>query len=274
MDAAATGLKSTIKQLVPDDLWFEAATHWRMRVQDRTWASDASARASQARLSTLRDKHKGQRCFILGNGPSLATMDLAPLRDEFTFGLNRAYLLFERLGFATSWLVAVNDLVIEQCAAELDGLDVPTFVTWRNRTHVTFDDHYVFLRTAQERRGHSFSKRPDRWIFQGSTVTFVAMQLAFWFGFEQVVLIGVDHSFTTKGTPHTEVVSAANDPDHFDPNYFGPGFRWQLPDLATSEQSYGLARRVFADAGREIVDATVGGKLDVFRKVDYEAIVR
>lgn len=274
MPAAANGLKSTIKQLVPDDLWFNAATHWRMQVKDRAWATDPDAQASQQRLTALRDRHRGERCFILGNGPSLGTMDLAPLRDEFTFGLNRAYLLFDRLGFPTSWLVTVNDLVVEQCADDLDALTIPTFTTWRNRRHVTFDEHYVFLRTAEERRGLSFSKRPDRWIFQGSTVTFVAMQLAFWFGFEHVVLIGVDHSFTTTGTPHTEVVSETGDPDHFDPHYFGPGFRWQLPDLDTSELSYELARNVFAAEGREIVDATIGGKLDVFRKVDYESLVR
>jgi len=274
MDGAADGLKATIKRFVPDDLWFDAATHWRMQVKDRSWATDPAAQASRERLNALHDKHKGERCFILGNGPSLATMDLAPLRDEHTFGLNRAYLLFERLGFTTSWLVAVNDLVVEQCSAELDDLAVPTFVTWRNRGRVTFDDHYIFLRTAEEQRGRSFSTRPDRWIFQGSTVTFVAMQLAFWFGFEQVVLIGVDHSFTTKGEPHSEVVSAADDPDHFDPNYFGPGFRWQLPDLATSERSYELAKQIFAAEGREIIDATAGGRLQVFRKVDYESLVR
>jgi len=274
MNAATHGLKSTIKQLLPDDLWFNAATRWRMQVQDRTWATEPAAAASRERLLAWRDQYAGERCFILGNGPSLGAMNLAPLRHEYTFGLNRAYLLFERLGFATSWLVTVNDLVVEQCAADLDGLDVPTFTTWRNRDHVTFDDHYVFLRTAEERRGLSFSQRPDRWIFQGSTVTFVAMQLAFWFGFHEVVLIGVDHSFTTKGTPHTEVVSGAGDPDHFDPNYFGPGFRWQLPDLDTSELSYELARNVFAADGREIVDATVDGKLDVFRKVSYESLVR
>ncbi len=54
--------------------------------------------------------------------------------------------------------------------------------------------------------------------------------------------------------------------NHFDPNYFGPGFKWQLPDLQTSEIAYALAKKNYETAGREIVDCTVGGALNVFRK--------
>ena len=46
-------------------------------------------------------------------------MDLSPLRNEVTFGLNRVYLMFEKLGFPTSYLVSVNRYVIEQCADDL-----------------------------------------------------------------------------------------------------------------------------------------------------------
>ena len=33
--------------------------------------------------------HKGQRCFILGNGPSLKTDDLRQLENEFVFSVNQ-----------------------------------------------------------------------------------------------------------------------------------------------------------------------------------------
>jgi hypothetical protein len=96
------------------------------------------------------------------------------------------------------------------------------------------------------------------------------MQLAFYLGFEQVILIGVDHSFKTKGTPNKTVVSEGNDESHFDSRYFGKGFRWQLPDLDTSEQAYLRARKNYEKAGRQILDATVGGQLTVFPKVDFD----
>jgi hypothetical protein len=100
------------------------------------------------------------------------------------------------------------------------------------------------------------------------------MQLAFHMGFEQVILVGVDHSFVTQGKPHTEVVSQGDDPNHFSPDYFGKGFRWQLPDLETSEIAYRLARKTFESSGREILDATIGGKLTIFPKVDYLSLFR
>jgi hypothetical protein len=97
----------------------------------------------------------------------------------------------------------------------------------------------------------------------------VCLQLAYYFGFSEVILIGVDHNFVTQGKPNTTVVSEGDDPNHFNPTYFGKGFRWQLPDLETSEMAYRKAKQVFEDDGRRILDATVGGKLTVFQKVHY-----
>ena len=98
------------------------------------------------------------------------------------------------------------------------------------------------------------------------------MQLAYFLGFKQVVLIGVDHNFTTKGTPNTTITSTGDDPNHFNPGYFGKGFRWQLPDLDTSEIAYSMAKEAYQRDGREILDATVGGKLTIFPKVAFESL--
>jgi hypothetical protein len=91
-------------------------------------------------------------------------------------------------------------------------------------------------------------------------------------GFSQVILIGVDHNYSTKGTPNTTVVSQGDDPNHFHQGYFGKGFRWQLPDLDTSERSYHMARQAYEQAGRQVLDATIGGKLTVFEKVAYDSL--
>ena len=96
--------------------------------------------------------------------------------------------------------------------------------------------------------------------------------MAFFMGFEEVILIGVDHNFTTQGPANTTIVSSGDDPNHFAPNYFGKGFRWQLPDLEGSERAYILAREAYARAGRRIMDATIGGKLTVFPKVTYDEL--
>jgi hypothetical protein len=227
-------------------------------------------RRSLRELAGFRDRFGGRRCVILGNGPSLREMDLSPLRNEITFGLNRAYLMYERLGFTTTFLVAVNDLVIEQCGDEIVKAGPTPFLGWRARRFLSPEVNPIYLR-SDPRPG--FYRDVRRGVWEGATVTYVALQLAYHMGFTDVTLVGVDHSFATKGTPHAEVISAGDDPNHFDPNYFGAGFRWNLPDLETSEIAYRLARSAYEADGRRIVDATVGGHLDVFDKADYRLLV-
>lgn len=227
---------------------------------------------SRARLKELRGAYAGERCFIIGNGPSLANTDLARLRNERTFGLNRGYLLFDRIGGATTFLVAVNRHVVEQFADEILAVPTTKFISWRARRYVPDIEDVILVRRSGS---HSFSRDvATDGAWEGATVTYVAMQLAFHLGFRQVILVGVDHSFKTAGPPNKLVTATSSDQDHFDPNYFGPGTRWELPDLEMSELAYRLARESFAADGREIVDATVGGKLTVFPKVDLETVLR
>jgi hypothetical protein len=267
--------KRSLKRFIPIPAWaVGSGVYWWWHNRGRhSWARLANPEwgASLRRVRAYRDIHKGKRCFIIGNGPSLRQMDLTHLRDEFTFGLNRIYLLFPELGFSTTYLVSINDLVLEQCASEMRLLNLPKFVTWRARAWFHGDPQAVFLDTDFT-GPENFNGDVTGRVFEGFTVTFMALQLAFYMGFDQVVLIGVDHNFTTQGTPNATVVSTGDDPNHFAPGYFGKGFRWQLPDLDGSERAYRLARKAYAEAGRHIVDATVGGKLTIFPKVDFNTL--
>ena len=40
----------------------------------------------------LKNKHKGERCFILGSSPSIKDEDLKPLKNEIVFALNNFYV--------------------------------------------------------------------------------------------------------------------------------------------------------------------------------------
>ena len=226
------------------------------------------------RLAALKDIHKGQRAFIIGNGPSLRQTDLSKLRNEFTFGLNRIYLLFPELGFQTTYLVSINHLVIEQFADEILAQPMPKFLAWRSHRHFSstlkLADLPTFIYTTYT--GPRFAKNVNGRVWEGATVTNVALQLAFHMGFQQIILIGVDHNFTSKGEANKTVISEGDDPNHFMPNYFGKGAKWQLPDLDTSEIGYTFAREAYHKAGREILDATVGGKLTIFPKTDYASL--
>ncbi len=268
-----SSLRQTIKTAIPDPVWGAARGVYFAALHAPQWPSanlHPWRRESMRRLAALKDIHRGERCFIIGNGPSLKNTDLSHLRGETTFGMNRIYLAFAELGFSTSYFVSINDLVIEQCAADIQALPLPKFISWRAHRYLRQSESMHFIYTTYT--GPGFSSDVTHRVWEGATVTYVTMQLAFHMGFQQAILIGVDHSFNAQGKPNTTVVSQGDDTSHFSPAYFGKGFRWQLPDLETSEMAYCLARDAYRAAGREIIDATVGGKLTVFPKVAYESL--
>ncbi len=268
-------LRQSIKKITPRPVWnvgSDAYWWWHNRgrhlvgkVTDPRWAE------STRRLEQYAGKHAGQRCFIIGNGPSLRQTDLSKLRGEITFGLNRIYLLFPELGFNTTYMVAVNDLVIEQCAIDIQALSMPRFLTWRSRYWFHPDPQLTYLDTDFTGTEDFCAKITGR-FFEGFTVTYVALQLAYQMGFNEVILVGVDHNFVTQGTANMAIISQGDDPNHFAPNYFGKGFKWQLPDLPGSERAYKIALETYTRAGRRVADATVGGKLEIFPKVTFSSL--
>lgn len=272
-ESGTTSTRQRIKRLFPASVWQRLS---EARYAARRFAEWPAAtfhpwrRESIRLLSTFKDIHQGKRCFIIGNGPSLKNTDLSKLKGEYTFGMNRAYLLFPELGFNTTYFVSVNSLVIEQCAEDLRALPIPKFVSWRSRRLIAPAPNLAYLYTTYTSPKFATDARGRLW--EGATVTYVALQLAHFMGFETAILIGVDHNFATQGKPNTTIVSQGDDPNHFSAAYFGKGFRWQLPDLETSEMAYSLARQAYQSDGRRVLDATVGGKLAIFPKIEYGSL--
>lgn len=268
-----TSPRQQIKRLMPEPLWHLGRESWILLKHASAWplvTFHPWRRASIQYLAKLRDSQQGKRAFILGNGPSLARTDISKLKHEKTFGMNRVLLAFPDWGFSTSYFICVNDLVIEQSVRDIAALQIPKFLSWRSRRFVKLDSQTVFLNSTYERPAFARDARGRLW--EGATVTYIALQLAFHMGFDPVILIGVDHTFSSKGKPNTTIVSEGKDEDHFDPRYFGQGFRWQLPDLEASERAYRLARKAYEGAGRKVLDATIGGQLTVFPKVEYNSL--
>ncbi len=268
---------SALKKRTPPPIWHAASEARYALNRAAQWPSarfHPLRRDSIRRLAEYQDIHRGQRCFIIGNGPSLKNTDMTRLKGEFTFGMNRIYLMFPELGFTTTYYACINTMVIEQCAQDIRALPIPRFLSWRSHNLVAGEDlpgkmgDLIFLHTTYS--GPGFTKDARRRLWEGATVTYITLQLAYFMGFEKVILIGVDHNYPTKGKPNTTVVSQGDDPNHFNANYFGKGFKWQLPDLDTSEKGYSLARSAYEADGRQVIDATVGGKLTVFPKVEYD----
>lgn len=200
-----------------------------------------------------RDCHKGQACLVLGNGKSLAAESNETLCKLPSFGTNRIYL---RQGFEPTYYVCVNELVAGQYKQDIENIGSIKFVT----------DRVPMKGVIPLRSNHimAFSKDPSKYICEGYTVTYVCLQLAYHMGFKTVYLLGVDHSYKFDGEPNGILLAHGEDPNHFDPHYFSDGKIWNAPDLENSERAYRIARRVYEEDGREIINLTPDSKLDVF----------
>ena len=270
-------MKQTLKQILPSSLWTIARdTYDGVRRLPELPAAYLHPwrRESNRRLAELKNIHRGKRAFIIGNGPSLKQTDLSKLKDEITFGMNRVYLAFPDWGFTTTYLCVTNDLVVEQFVDDITALTIPRFIAWRSHRHFSpqlpLQQLPTFIYTSYT--GPRFTGDVRRRVWEGATVTNLALQIAFHMGIQQAILIGVDHNFASKGDANKSIVSEGDDQNHFLPDYFGKGVKWQLPDLDTSEIGYTFARQAYRQAGREVLDATVGGKLTIFPKIDYKSL--
>ncbi|MBU17789.1 MAG: hypothetical protein CL725_08810 [Chloroflexi bacterium] len=233
------------------------------------WDLNPQSWRSRAVLRSWKNRYANDKAVILCNGPSLLKVDFELLQrsDVFCFGLNKINLLFDKTSFRPHCVVSVNPFVLEQNEKFYNETDLPLFLDSHAASFVRGRSNIAFL--------HSnvfpmFSRDVSVSVFQGYTVTFVAMQLAFHMGFRQVALVGADHTFATKGAANKTVVSGAKDESHFDPNYFAGGMKWQLPDLFQSEVAYTMARDMYAAHGGEIFNATVGGELEVFTRLHLD----
>lgn len=223
------------------------------------------------RFKSLYNREKGRRCVLVANGPSLNQMDLGFLKNHICIGLNKIFLGFKKFGFYPKYYVAVNDLVIQQSVADINTMNCIKFISQRN-AHIIPESALTYLIDTTEPPSR-FCKDISLGVHEGWTVTYAALQVAFYLGFQEVVIIGMDHRYTYHGDPNETHVLHGEDPNHFASNYFGEQ-RWNNPDLDCSEESYQLARNVYEMEGRRIIDATLNGACTVFDKQLYTSIFK
>ena len=116
-----------------------------------------------------------------------------------------------------------------------------------------------------------FSQDASQRVFCGQSVTIINLQLAYWMGFAKVLLVGMDFSYQIPADAKVDgniIVSQSDDPNHFDPRYFGAGKTWKDPKLSRVLRITD-SQKVFEADGRQILNCTVGGALELFRDLPW-----
>jgi len=235
-------------------------------------------------LQFFYNRFKGKRCFIIGNGPSLNKHDLSFLRNEYTFAVNSFYYKTQETGFMPTFFVVEDSSVIKENEKEIVGFDAPFkfFPTIYQSLHPKKPGTYFFPlnrgfydKFSPNYAIPRFSTDISKVVYCGQSVTYVNLQLAFYMGFTEVHLIGMDFNYIIPASHSRKgdvLTSDTDDPNHFHKDYFGKGKTWKDPKLDRVLMNYKMAKLIFECAGRRIFNATKGGYLEEFERVDYDGL--
>lgn len=231
-------------------------------------------------LRKYKNLHENQRCFIVANGPSLTAEDLDKLSEhgEITFGMNRIYKFFDQTKWRPTYYVCEDELIAHDQQKEINAIHakakfIPAELKWYHDVKIDKACYFHINYNDNIRFPYSFSTEIDKQIECRGTVTFTCMQIAAYMGFSEIYLLGVDHNYrVTLDINGNQVV----DPEAKD--YFTEDYDTDIKDIVVHDM--GNNTRAYIDARKycevnkstKIFNATRGGKLEVFERVDFDSL--
>lgn len=245
-------------------------------------------RAVLQRNREFHSLHTGGRCFILATGPSIKQQNLKLLESETCIAVSNFFVhpdyavIKPRYYCITAYHPPITEEAWQSWLAEMSkGTRSATmFFSLTDQERVERKGFFA------NRKVHylKFGERQDMLVRHGVDITravlgpqsvpIMALQLAIYMGFRQIHLLGCDHDnilhFGTSSHFYTEDKHAMMRTGYNE--WDGVDMELLLTADARLWQQYKAIRRVAGDKSTKIYNATPGGLLDVFPRVNYESL--
>lgn len=228
------------------------------------------------RYVALKNKHQGERCFIVCTGPSLTLDDVNKLQNEVTFSMNNIFKSYDKTSWRPTYYAISDYRVYGKVKDQINKGDVlKDSIFLYSRFEVKYrkgkkNPNAVPIYCSNTRNAISLMKdlsykhigmpkHLDRYVNNGCTVAFILMQMAIYMGFKDIYLLGADCSYVGK--------------DHSDlaPNQKGNKINKQA-GLQIINIYSSIANQL--PEGVTIYNATRGGMLEVFPRVDLDEVLK
>lgn len=233
------------------------------------------------KLASYKDKHKGERVFLIGTGPSLKAEDLEMIRNEYSIGCNMVYKIYSQTSWRPTYHCVTDRNYGIRLSEELSRkITVPFFVP--KSTYVRMKQHpqnSIWISDIYEQDTYEVTGDMLSYCRVQGTVMGFMIELAIFMGFEEIYLLGVDctSSFQKKG--------------HFVKDYVPENLnkeneqRLRADDNLTKEQAaarsidrsisaYKTIQEFVMQTGKaKVYNATRGGALEVFPRVCLENVL-
>lgn len=239
--------------------------------------------------SQLKDRHVGQRCFILATGPSIKDQPVRQLAGEHCIAVSNFFVHPDYRAIRPRY----------HCIAPFHApITEEGWQDWLREASTATGDAEMFfgLRDLERntRAGH-FNQREKHFLnFAGSleqleahgvdltrilpspqSVTIMALYAAVYMGFKEIYLLGCDHDWILHLNSSThfydESQHALNRGGYNE--WFAPGLDTYFKDYLSLWKQYRTLGQIAERRGVRIVNATRGGLLDVFPRAQFESLL-
>lgn len=140
---------------------------------------------SMDKITDFKNLHPGKHCFIISSGPSLSDLNLEPLRRRLTFGLNRSFMAYP----GAYYHCAMDERLFDLYPEELND----------TRFLFTLPDRPWGI-PIELLGANGFSFDLEKGIYSGYTVSYFALQVAVYMGFDRIFFLGLDLKNTSEKT--------------------------------------------------------------------------
>ncbi|MGG0177987.1 6-hydroxymethylpterin diphosphokinase MptE-like protein [Gottfriedia acidiceleris] len=219
------------------------------------------------KLKSIKNKHLGERCFIVATGPSLKVEDLEKLRGEITFSMNSICLAFNETDWRPTYY-GIQDIrnyfKFKDDIKELDSECKFIGESILKRDTVS-EEFYVYPMNMlnhnwmHKKYNTKFSDDAFAVVYDGYTITYSLIQIAVYMGFKEIYLLGADSNYSRDLNHHFKNY------DYHDSNYTVAGLKMI--------DAYKVAKEYADKKNIKIFNATRGGMLEIFERVDLDNVL-
>lgn len=235
------------------------------------------------KLVSYKNKHKGERCFLVGNGPSLRMEDLEKISGETSFACNIIYKVYDKVAWRPTYHF-MSDVVAVHAVMEAGKLSEvlkrPLFSSKDVYDRINGDkDNVIYLNRINQKHYKVSDNILGYYVPAQATVMTLMIEMAVYMGFQEIYLVGVDCTNTfTEG--HFEDSYTDKSVDEYNLEWVRK--KTNRPNLTLYElgeerrlRSLDAYRKLKEYAQRKhvkIYNATRGGALEVFERVDLDKL--
>lgn len=220
------------------------------------------------KLLDYKDKHKGERCFIIATGPSLTMEDLESLKGEYTISMNSICGIYKDTDWRPTYFAIQDHHVFNSLQDTIRShKEVPVFISDNVKRKYKREPEWIEFPT--DTMYHSYDMKLGKYyakfsddaydiVYDGYSIAYSCIELAVYMGFKEIYLLGADCTYLGEKEHFvdTGVVDRAR------PTY--------TPKLIVG---YECAKEYADTHDIKIYNSTRGGVLEVFERKPLEEVL-